>query len=252
MQEQESQPIFNHLDNVIKVEEIYNAISKLKNKKAIGLDSISNEMFKAAQSSLGSCLLKLFNACLSSGQYPAQWADGYITPLHKSNDSSDPTNYRGISITSAIGKVFNTVLNNRLDSFLIERNIIDSCQIGCTKNARTADHMFILKTLIDKYCSKAGGRLYACFVDFRKAFDSVIHDGLRFKLLELGIGTKFYNIIKNMYHSSQSCVRLGNGLTDPFKLGVGLRQATYSVPIFLKSSLMIYQSICARVLTQYI
>ena len=101
--------------------------------------------------------------CLS-GQYPAQWADGYITPLHKSNDSSDPTNYRGISITSAIGKVFNTVLNNRLDSFLIERNIIDSCQIGFTKNARTVDHMFILKTLIDKYCSKAGGRLYACFV----------------------------------------------------------------------------------------
>ena len=65
------------------------------------------------------------------------------------------------------------------------------------------------------------GSLYACFVDFRKAFDSVIHDGLRFKLLELGIGTKFYNI-KNMHQSSQSCVRLGNGLTDPFKLGVGV------------------------------
>ena len=234
VQELESQPIFNHLENVIKVEEIYKAISKLKNKKAVGLDSISNEMLKAAQTSLGSCLLKLFNACLSSGQYPAQWADGYITPLHKSNDSSDPTNYRGISITSAIGKVFNTVLNNRLDSFLIERNIIDSCQIGFTKNARTADHMFILKTLIDKYCSKAGGRLYACFVDFRKAFDSVIHDGLRFKLLELGIGTKFYNIIKNMYHSSQSCVRLGNGLTDPFKLGVGVRQGDVLSPNLFK------------------
>ena len=89
----------------------------------------------------------MFNACLSSGQYPAQWADGYIAPLHKSNDSSDTTNYRGISITSPIGKVFNTVLNNRLGSFLIVRNIIDSCQIGFTKNARTADHMFILKLI---------------------------------------------------------------------------------------------------------
>ena len=50
--------------------------------------------------------------------------------------------------------------------------------------------MFILKTLIDKYSSKTGvGGLYACFVDFRKAFDSVIHEGLRFKLLQLGIGT---------------------------------------------------------------
>ena len=96
------------------------------------------------------------------------------------------------------------------------------------KNARTADHMFILKHLLINI-----GSLYACFVDFRKAFDSVIHDGLRFKLLELGIGTKFYNI-KNMYHSSQSCVRLGNGLTDPLKLGVGVRQGDVLSPNLFK------------------
>ena len=57
---------------------------------------------------------------------------------------------------SAIGKLFNTVLNNRLDKFLMDNNIISNCQIGFSKNARTADHMFILKTLIDKYCSKTG------------------------------------------------------------------------------------------------
>lgn len=221
-------------DEPFILDEVYKAISKLKNNRAVGLDSISNEMLKAAQTSLGPCLLKLFNACLSSGQYPTQWADGYITPLHKSNDSTDPSNYRGISITSSISKIFNTVLNNRLDSFLTDGNIIDSCQIGFTKNARTADHMFILKTLIDKYCNKTGGRLYACFVDFRKAFDSVIHDGLRLKLLALGIGTKFYNIIKDMYNSSQSCVRLSNGLTNPFKLCVGVRQGDVLSPNLFK------------------
>ena len=52
----------NNLDQIIKIEEIYKTISKLKNNKAVGLDSVSNEMLKAAQSSLGSCLLKLFNA----------------------------------------------------------------------------------------------------------------------------------------------------------------------------------------------
>ena len=112
--------------------------------------------------------------------------------------------------------------------------------------------MFILKTLIDKYCSKAGGRLYACFVDFRKAFDSVIHDGLRFKLFELGIGTEFYNIIKNMYHCSQSCAHLGNGLIDPFKLGVGVRQGDILSPTFQNLHLMMYRNIYTRVLTQYI
>ena len=111
--ELEKQPVYNNLDNVIKPSEIHKAISKLKNKKPVGLDSISNEMLKAAHGTLAPCFLKLFNACLSSGQYPVQWSNRYFTPLHKSNDSSDPSNYRGITITSAIGKVFNTVLNER-------------------------------------------------------------------------------------------------------------------------------------------
>ena len=149
----ENQPVYNNLDNVIKPCEIHKTISKLKNDKAVGLDSISNEMIKAAEGSLAPCFLKLFNACLSSGPYPSLWSNGYITPLHKSNDFSDPSNYRGITITSAIGKVFNKILNNRLDSFLADKNFINECQIGFTKKARTADHMCVLKPLIDKYCS---------------------------------------------------------------------------------------------------
>ena len=90
--------------------------------------------------------------------------------------------------------------------------------------------LLILKTVFDKYCSKSGGRLYAYFVDFSKAFDSVIHDGLRFKRLQLGIGTKFYSIIKSMYNGSQSCVQLGNGVINHFKLGVGVRQGDILSP----------------------
>jgi hypothetical protein len=55
---------------------------------------------------------------------------------------------RGITITSSVGKVFNSILNERLDSFLKQNNIIDDCQIGFTRKARTSDHMFILKCII--------------------------------------------------------------------------------------------------------
>ena len=79
-----------------------------------------------------------------------------------------------------MGKVFNNVLNTRLDSFLTEHNLIHPSQVGFTKHARTSDHCFIVKCLIhnnyivDKHCSTKEGRLYACFIDFHKAFDSVI------------------------------------------------------------------------------
>jgi hypothetical protein len=79
---------------------------------------------------------------------------------------------RGIAINSCIGKLFNSILNKRLDKYLETHNIINPCQIGFTSKSRTSDHMFVLKSFIDKYNSgKGGGKLFACFVDFKKAFD---------------------------------------------------------------------------------
>jgi hypothetical protein len=79
--------------------------------------------------------------------YPEKWAEGYIMPLHKGNDMYDPGNYRGFTITSAIEKLFNRVLNERQVKFLEKHKIISDCQIRFTKQARTSDHMFIIKTI---------------------------------------------------------------------------------------------------------
>jgi hypothetical protein len=189
--ELESNMYFNELDYRITKSEISEAISKLKCNKSPGLDRISNHMLKYGQSSLIDSLQKLFNSCLIGGIYPNQWSSGIITVLHKSGDAHDPNNYRGITITSAIGKLMNSVLNNRLDKFLEKHQIINECQIGFTKSARTSDHMFILKNIIETYCMNRDGRLYTCFIDFRKAFDTVIHSGIKYKLLKLCVGTNF-------------------------------------------------------------
>jgi hypothetical protein len=87
-------------------------------------------MLKCAQNELLPSIEKLFNSCLSSGNYPKHWAVGYITPIHKAGDISDPNNYMSISDTSALGKLFNSILDNRLDMFLEKHQIIDTCQVG--------------------------------------------------------------------------------------------------------------------------
>ena len=79
----ESSTFQSELDKSISLSEIQRAVSKLKNNKAPGIDLICNEMIKSSQNILGPCLLKLFNACLSSGTYPECWTDGYILPLYK-------------------------------------------------------------------------------------------------------------------------------------------------------------------------
>ena len=121
-----------------------------------------------------------------------------------------------------------------------ENKIIDNVQIGFTKNARTLDHIFVMKSLIAKCINVNGGKLYSCFVDFRKAFDSVIHPGLQVELNELDINGKFYDILCSLYAKSSVCVRLGEHRTDLFESQVGVVKEMYEVLTHLRFSLMTY------------
>ena len=90
----------------------------MKINKAPGIYNITNNMKKSSQTTLIKCYKKICNACLASGIYPEKLTEGYITPLYKANDMYDPGNYRGLTITSTVGKLFNRVLYQRLIIFL--------------------------------------------------------------------------------------------------------------------------------------
>ena len=141
--------VFILLDFKITEKEILQSISKLKHGNSFGLDGIKNELFKCSQTYLVSCITKHFNNILSTGQYPKKWKTGYIKPIFKGDD---PLNYRGIPIMPCLSKIFYCILNNRLQKFFDDK-VINESQIGFQPKARTSDHMFILRTLIEKYQS---------------------------------------------------------------------------------------------------
>ena len=147
----EEEQFFSELDFKITDKEIIEGIFSLKNKKSSGMDMILNEMLKSSQSYLLKSFNKTFNFVLSTSSFPSSWANGFIVHIYKSGPKDDPTNYRGITIGSALGKLFSKILNTRLEIFLFKRNIIRPEQIGFCKNKRTTEHMFVLKTLIEKY-----------------------------------------------------------------------------------------------------
>lgn len=153
---------------------------------------------------------------MESGKYPKTWGVGYLVAIHKGDAISNPNNYRGITINSCLSKVFNSILNNRLVEFLNVNSIMKDEQIGFLKGARTADHIFKLKTLIGKYVQK-NSKLYTCFIDLRKAFASVIHSTLFYKLYNYNINGKFFHIIWSMYSCSVLRVKVNNKLYSIFK-----------------------------------
>ena len=80
-------------------------------------------------------------------------------------------------------------MEERLRKFCAKNKLIDIEQIGFMEENRAPDHIFTLKSVVNKYVTnEKGKKLYACFVDFRKAFDSVWHEGLFHKLESMGIG----------------------------------------------------------------
>ena len=85
--------------------------------------------------------------------------------------------------------------------------------------------MFVLHTLIEKYTKQNTLKLFTCAIDFRKAFDSILHQVVFLNLQRIGINSPFNNIVKNMYADNiLRMIKIGQGLTDEFLSELGVRQ----------------------------
>ena len=169
-------------------------------KKSPGPDSIVNEVINYCSPVTIKCYTKLYNLVLDSGYSPETWQYSLLVPIFKSGDSKDPNNYRGISLINAIAKIFSSILNNRIIKYM--ENKFSQEQFGFLPKLRTTDSLFVFKTLINKYLNLKKKPLFICFVDLRKAFDPIWRTALLYKILSQGIGSKMYQVIKNMYSTT--------------------------------------------------
>ena len=192
-------------------------------------------MIKASYPVIHSAYLKLFNLIFSSQHVPENWCKSIITPIHKAGNKMDPDNYRPICVTSCIAILFCTLLNDRLTSLFQTHNVINPAQIEFISKHRTSDHPFTPKTLINKHVyNNTKEKIFACFVHFRKAFDSVWHEGLFYKLENLNIHGNFLNILKTIYCETVCAVEVGNQLTNFFQYSKGVRQGCPLSPNLFK------------------
>lgn len=138
------------LNSPITAEEISKCILNLKNSKAPGSDQIVNEYIKYSKNQLLPLYVRLFNIVLNRGVIPEQWTEGMIKPIYKNKgDTLNPENYRPITLLSCLGKLFTAVLNERLNVFLADNNILLENQAGFRKHYSTTDHIFVLQSLFE-------------------------------------------------------------------------------------------------------
>ena len=215
-------PLRDHnafLNRPLELSEIKDVIKKAKNGKSAGADEIPYEVLKY------DCVIevihRLFMLCFESNIIPTVWRQAIICPILKDSNSDPriPLHYRGISLLSTIYKMYSSVLNNRLISYLEDNNLLVDEQNGFRRDRSCADHVFTLNSIVQNR-----KETFVAFIDLQKAFDTVDRNLLRFSLLSNGIDGDFYNAIKSIYGNTSSCVKINDLHTDWFQTTAGVRQ----------------------------
>ena len=219
------------LNQPITKQELIQTIKNLSGGKATGYDNICNEMVKNAPDQVLNLLLDFINLCLEKAIISESLCYDIIQPIFKSDDKSDPNNYRGICMSSSILKLITSLIYQRLLVQVDKLNLINKNQIGFMKKSRTSDHLLTLKNISKKYVTIGKKKLFLCFIDFQKAFDSVWHKGLFYKLRTMGLNGNLIDLVENIYAKTKCAVKEGNKITHFFKFSKGVRQGCPLSPL---------------------
>ena len=227
----ENVPFFSELDFRITTNEIEKALRRLNKKASPGADKVSGNLLFAGREVLMPLYKLFFNKLFSHATQPKILSINYLKPIFKKGDNSDPENYRGIAVGSALTKVFSLIILDRLETMTQNSHPISPNQIGFKKSHRTSDHIFVLKTIINKIVKNNKKKLYVAFIDFRKAYDKINRTLLFLKLQKLGINGLLYKNIKALYESVIYLIRVTGGTLEPIHSKFGLKQGGVLSPL---------------------
>lgn len=166
--------------------EVISTIKNLRNSNTRDLHGLSNNLLKKIKTHLAKPLSHLINLSFTSGIFPQVLKESKVIPVFKKGQKGDKNNYRPITITPTLSKVYEKILLSRLNQFLKNNEILSPNQTGFLKGKSTVDAIMkivtkILKNLDDKKVT------VGAFLDLTKAFDSVEFDLLLGKLERYGV-----------------------------------------------------------------
>ena len=210
--------------------EILQMVKTLKSKRSSGYDGISTKLLKQIIPNIVAPLEYIFNLSLSTGCCPDLLKIAKVIPIYKKDDPHLLTNYRPISLLPAISKILEKLVYKRLSSFLTLNNILNPSQFGFRKKYSTD---FAITKLLDKVTQSLSEKehVIALFMDLSKAFDTIDHNILLYKLKRYGIRGFALSWFKSYLSNRQQFVSIGNVESSFLNIKCGVPQGSILGPL---------------------
>lgn len=208
--------------------DVFCALTCLDVNKSVGPDGISPIFLKECATSLALPLCIIFNLSLRTGNFLNEWKVSYISPIFKAGSKRVVSNYRPICKLSAIPKVFEKIVCNKLN-FAVKEIISDS-QHGFVQGRSTATNLAILcEKVVTNF--ELGYQTDIIFTDFAKAFDRVNHRVLIAKLKSIGFDSSLLDWISSYLQDRIQYVKIGGSLSEPIFVTSGVPQGSHIGPL---------------------
>jgi hypothetical protein len=235
-------PALKEINNNLEWEEISSIIKNSSNYKSPGIDGITNEFLKVSlfeqdkdnpnkiPNKFAEKLFKIIKYSWDNSICFDTWNKTVVVPVPKKGNLENIDNYRGISLISNVQKIISAILGKRILKEAIKEKKIIREQVGFISREEAIGQALCLQQIIEKRAN-AGLETYTAFIDLAKAYDSVPHGALIYKINKFGIRGKALKWFKKIYEKAEICCRKGETFTDSYPYQKGVRQGDPSSPI---------------------
>ena len=217
-------------DIVLSSNDIQYELSKLNISKSQGPDNVHPKLLKSLSSNLSfvTAIYKLFTECAKTNVIPEQWKVAHVTSLFKKGSKKDPLNYRPVSLTCILCKVYEKFVRRHIMSH-IEQHLSDRQHGFVERKSCLSNLLETVETIIDLLGE--GAPVDVFYFDFSKAFDSVPHHRLLVKLESMGITGNTLNIVSDFLTGRSFRTYVGGVLSLSRAVLSGVPQGTVLGPL---------------------
>ena len=211
-------------------ERIEYLIKRIRPDVATGYDEISARLLKAAAPCILTHMKDMINLSYETMQFPDALKKANVKALHKKGEYNNPAQYRPISILTTISKVFERSATEQIMDFYIVNNKLSTKQHAYRKYHSTTTCIFELTETALKYIDD-GYLVAIASLDLSKAFDSLSHDLILQKLLNMGLDGTAVKWIKSYLSNRKQVVKFGKIESDEEIVESGVPQGSIIGPL---------------------